>query len=47
VSDGTLTTDSGRFKAAQIIAHHSALLDGFSAGGHAITVKAADDVTFQ
>jgi hypothetical protein len=47
VSDGHLTTDSGGLKAAQIVAHHNALLDGFSAGGHAITVKAADDVAFQ
>jgi nicotinamidase-related amidase len=47
VSDGHLTADSGQLKAAQIIAHHNALLDGFSAGGHAITVKAADDVAFQ
>jgi nicotinamidase-related amidase len=46
VSDGHLTADNGRLKAAQIIAHHNSLLDGFSAGGHAITVKAADDVTF-
>jgi hypothetical protein len=32
--------------AAQIIAHHNALLDGFGAGSHAITVKPADEVTF-
>jgi hypothetical protein len=32
--------------AAQIIAHHNALLDGFDAGSHLITVKPADEVTF-
>jgi hypothetical protein len=43
-SDAYLTAGSGQLEAAQIVAHHNALLDGFRAGRHAITVKAADDV---
>ena len=46
VSDAHTTIDNGRLTAVQIIAHHNALLDGFDAGPHAITVKPADEVTF-
>jgi nicotinamidase-related amidase len=45
VSDAHTTIDNTLFTAAQIIAHHNALLDGFDAGSHAISVKPADDVT--
>ena len=46
VSDAHTTVDNKLLTAAQIIAHHNALLDGFDAGPHAITVKPADEVTF-
>ena len=46
VSDAHTTIDNKLLTAAQIIAHHNALLDGFDAGSHAITVKPADEVTF-
>ena len=46
VSDAHTTIDNKLLTAAQIIAHHNALLDGFDAGAHAITVKLADEVTF-
>lgn len=46
VSDAHTTIDNKLLTAAQIIAHHNALLDGFDAGAHAITVKPADEVTF-
>lgn len=46
VSDAHTTIDNQRLTAAQIIAHHNALLDGFDAGSHSITVKPADEVTF-
>lgn len=45
VSDAHTTIDNKRLTAAQIIAHHNALLDGFDAGAHAIAVKPEDDVT--
>ena len=44
VSDAHTTVDNELLTAAQIIAHHNALLDGFDAGSHAITVKRADEV---
>ena len=44
VSDAHTTIDNKLLTAAQIIAHHNALLDGFDAGAHAITVKPADEV---
>ena len=47
VSDAHTTVDNERLTAAQIIAHHNAILDGFDAGPHAITLKPAEDVTFQ
>jgi nicotinamidase-related amidase len=46
VSDAHTTIDSKLLSAAQIIAHHNALLDGFDAGAHAITVQPADEVIF-
>ena len=46
VSDAHTTVDNKLLTAAQIIAHHNALLDGFDAGSHAITVKRADEVAF-
>lgn len=46
VSDAHTTVDNKRLTAAQIIAHHNALLDGFDAGSHAISVKPADQVSF-
>jgi nicotinamidase-related amidase len=45
VSDAHTTIDNKVLTAAQIIAHHNALLDGFDAGSHSITVKRADEVT--
>jgi nicotinamidase-related amidase len=45
VSDAHTTIDNKLLTAAQIIAHHNALLDGFDAGPRAITVKPADEVT--
>lgn len=47
VSNAHTTIDNKLLTAAQIIAHHNALLDGFDAGTHAITVKPADQVTLQ
>jgi nicotinamidase-related amidase len=46
VSDAHTTIDNKLLTAAQIIAHHNALLDGFDAGSHAIKVTPADEVTF-
>jgi nicotinamidase-related amidase len=46
VSDAHTTIDNKLLTAVQIIAHHNALLDGFDAGPHAVTVKPADEVTF-
>lgn len=44
VSDAHTTIDNKLLTAAQIIAHHNALLDGFDAGSHAISVKPAEEV---
>lgn len=46
VNDAHTTVDNKLLSAAQIIAHHNALLDGFDAGSHAITVKPGDEVAF-
>jgi len=46
VSDAHTTIDNKLLTAAQIIAHHNALLDGFDAGSHSVTVKPADEVEF-
>ncbi|MGO9125434.1 MAG: cysteine hydrolase family protein [Terriglobales bacterium] len=39
VSDGHLTRDTEVITAAQVIAHHNLVLDGFAAGAHSIKVK--------
>jgi nicotinamidase-related amidase len=44
ISDAHTTVDNKVLTAAQIIAHHNALLDGFDAGSHAIAVKPAEEV---
>lgn len=46
VSDAHTTVDNKLLTAAQIIAHHNALLDGFDAGPHVIKVKPSEEVTF-
>lgn len=44
VSDAHTTIDNKLLTAEQIIAHHNALLDGFDAGSHAISVKPAEEM---
>lgn len=39
VADAHLTRDTSALTAAQVIAHHNLVLDGFSAGTHSIEVK--------
>jgi nicotinamidase-related amidase len=46
VSDAHTTIDNKLLSAAQIIAHHNSLLNGFDAGSHSIAVKPADEVAF-
>jgi len=46
VSDAHTTIDNKLLTAAQIIAHHNTLLDGFDAGTNVITVEPADEVSF-
>jgi nicotinamidase-related amidase len=46
VGDAHTTIDNRLLTAEQIIAHHNALLDGFDAGSHAITVSLAEEVIF-
>jgi nicotinamidase-related amidase len=46
IGDAHTTVDNKLLTAAQIIGHHNALLDGFDAGTHAITVRSANEVTF-
>ena len=41
VADAHLTRDTAVLKAAQIIAHHNLVLDGFAAGTHSIKVTPA------
>ena len=45
-SDAHLTGDNAVLSAANIIAHHNFVLDGFGAGGHAITAKPTDQIVF-
>jgi len=45
-SDAHLTRDNGVLTAANIIAHHNLVLDGFGAGGHAITARPVDRIVF-
>ena len=47
VSDAHTTIDNKLLTAAQIIGHHNALLNGFDAGAHAITVSPTAEVTFE
>jgi len=44
VADAHLTRDTPVLTAAQIIAHHNRVLDGFDAGTHSITVKPAAEI---
>jgi len=46
VADGHTTADAGDFTYDQIIAHHNRLLDGFDAGGRAISVTKAEAISF-
>ncbi|OJF90571.1 cysteine hydrolase family protein [Pararhizobium antarcticum] len=46
LSDGHATADMGTLTFEQIIAHHNAVLDGFDAGAHAITLRPALEVAF-
>lgn len=44
--DAHLTRDNEVLTAANIIAHHNFVLDGFGAGEHVVTVKPADAIVF-
>jgi nicotinamidase-related amidase len=44
VSDGHLSRDSSVLSAAQIVAHHNLILDGFAAGSHAVHVMPTKEV---
>lgn len=46
VKDAHSTADNEQLTAAQVIAHHNELLDGFQAGRHGIAVKPAASVAF-
>ena len=46
VADAHLTADSSVLTAAQIIAHHNLVLDGFEAGIHSTKVTAASAISF-
>jgi len=46
IADGHMTADQGGLTFAQIVAHHNAVLDGFSAGAHAVALSAAQDLRF-
>lgn len=45
-SDAHTTIDNQTLKAEQIIAHHNALLDGFNAGAHSVSVKPTEVIEF-
>src|SRR5580704_9896394 len=45
VADAHLTRDTPVMTAAQIIAHHNLLLDGFDAGNHSINVIPTDEIS--
>lgn len=45
-SDAHLTGDNGVLAAANIIAHHNFVLDGFGAGDHVIKAKPTDQIVF-
>lgn len=44
-SDAHTTADTEQLGAAEIIAHHNALLDGLSAGAHRIEIKPVAEIT--
>jgi nicotinamidase-related amidase len=46
-SDAHLTGDNAVLSAANIIAHHNFVLDGFGAGDHLITARPTDQIAFQ
>jgi len=46
VSDAHFTRDNGVLTAANIIAHHNFVLDGFGAGGRAIISRPTDRIVF-
>ncbi len=45
-ADAHLTRDTPGLTAAQIIAHHNLVLDGFAAGSHSIKVTPAAEISF-
>jgi nicotinamidase-related amidase len=45
-SDGHTTADSPALRFEQIIAHHNAVLDGFSAGDHEVRVLPSSEIIF-
>ena len=45
-SDAHLTSDNEVLTAANIIAHHNLVLDGFGAGDHVVRVKPTDEIVF-
>jgi len=46
IGDGHTTSDRGGLTFEQIVAHHSATLDGFDAGRHVVRVKPAAAIAF-
>ncbi|HMG34515.1 MAG TPA: cysteine hydrolase family protein [Blastocatellia bacterium] len=46
VGDAHTTVDSNVLSAAQIIAHHNSVLDGFGVGEHAIAVRPSQSIQF-
>ena len=44
VADGHMTADAGALRFGQIIAHHNAVLDGFDAGEHEVSVRPASEI---
>lgn len=46
LADGHMTADMGGLTFSQIIAHHNALLDGFSAGSSVIQIRTCGEVRF-
>jgi nicotinamidase-related amidase len=44
VSDGHMTADTSSLRFEQIIAHHNALLDGFDAGVHRVSVRESSKI---
>ena len=43
-SDAHTTADDGELTASQIVSHHNTILDGFSAGEHAIVVQRTGEI---